>query len=227
MFHFYTNEKRQKIKIPHVIELFTRLQIGLSPLREHRFRRNFQDSLDPFCNCGWHIETTIHFFLHYSNYSNKRKTLFHKISNTKRSLLNQSDVTIVEALFFGSNSLNNKENALIIESIIEYIITTERFIAPFLWVYLSRSPLFLRSLIHSGSPYFIFLSCLVVQNILYIYIYIFIFHVRLNVYRQGYVVCICLSWYFSFLYCVYYIHRKKSFLTFSGRIEMERWTKMG
>ena len=52
MFHFYTNEKRQKIKIPHVIELFTRLQIGLSHLREHRFRRNFQDSLDPFCNCG-------------------------------------------------------------------------------------------------------------------------------------------------------------------------------
>ena len=49
---------------PHGIKLLTRLRVGLSHLREHKFRRNFQDSLDPFCNWGRHIETTIHFFLH-------------------------------------------------------------------------------------------------------------------------------------------------------------------
>ena len=31
-------------------------------LREHKFRHNFQDTLDQFCNCGRYIETTIHFF---------------------------------------------------------------------------------------------------------------------------------------------------------------------
>ena len=54
----------------HGIEPLTRLRVGLSHLRENKFRNNFQDSLDPFCNCGRLIETTIHFFLHRSNYSN-------------------------------------------------------------------------------------------------------------------------------------------------------------
>ena len=93
---------------PHGIKLLTRLRVGLSHLREHKFRHNFQDSLDPFCNCGRHIETTIHFFLH-SNYSNQRKTLFEKISNIKCSLLNQNDSVIAETLLFGLNGLNDKE----------------------------------------------------------------------------------------------------------------------
>ena len=59
---------------PHGNKLLTRLRVGLSHLHEHKFRHNFQDSLDPFCNCSQHIETTIHFFLHWSNYSNQRKT---------------------------------------------------------------------------------------------------------------------------------------------------------
>ena len=117
---------------PHGIKLLTRLRVGLSHLREHKFRHNFQDSLDPFCNCGRHIETTIHFFLHCSNYSNQRKTLFEKIINMKRSLLSQNDSITVETLLFGSNGLNDEENAWIIESTIEYIITTERFVTPLL-----------------------------------------------------------------------------------------------
>ena len=117
---------------PHGIKLITRLRAGLSYLREHRFRHNFQDSLNPFCNCGQHIETTIHLFLRCPYYSNQRKILFQKISNTKRSLLNQNDSIIVETLLFGSTGLNDEENACIIESTIEYIITTERFITPLL-----------------------------------------------------------------------------------------------
>ena len=52
---------------PYGIKLLTRLRVGLSHLREHKFRHIFQDSLDPFFHCGPHIETTIHFFLHRSN----------------------------------------------------------------------------------------------------------------------------------------------------------------
>ena len=146
----------------HGIKLLTRLRVGLSHLRERKFRDNFQDSLDPFCNWGRRIETTIHFFLHSSNYSNQRKTLFEKNSNIKRSLLNQNDSIIVETLLFGSNSLNDEENACIIKSTIKYIITTERFIKPLLWIHLSKSPLLLKSLNDSGSLYVILFSCLVV-----------------------------------------------------------------
>ena len=85
---------------PHGIKLLTRLRVGLSHLREHKFRHNFQDSLDPFFNCSGHIETTIQFFLNYSNYSNQRKALFEKISKMKRSLLNQNGSIIIETLLF-------------------------------------------------------------------------------------------------------------------------------
>ena len=148
---------------PHGIKLITRLRVGLSHLREHKFRLNFQESLDPFCNCGWHVETTTHLFLHCSNYPNQKTTLFEKIINTKRSLLNQNDSIIVETLLFGSNGLNDEENAWIIGSTIEYFITTERFITLLLWIHLSKSPLLLKSLIDSRSPYAILFCCLVVK----------------------------------------------------------------
>ena len=103
----------------------------LSHLHEHKSRHNYQDSLDQFCYCSQHIKTTIHFFLQCSTYSNQ-KPLFEKISNITHSLLNQNDSIIVETLFFGSDSINDEENAWIIESTIKYIRTTERFITPFL-----------------------------------------------------------------------------------------------
>ena len=72
---------------PHGAKLLTRLRVGLSHLREDNFRHNFQDSIDQFCNSSRHIETTLHFFLHHSNYSNQKKTLFDKISNLNHSLM--------------------------------------------------------------------------------------------------------------------------------------------
>ena len=35
----------------HETKLLTRFPVGLSHLREYKFRHNFQDSLDPFYNC--------------------------------------------------------------------------------------------------------------------------------------------------------------------------------
>ena len=65
----------------HGIKLLTRLRNGLSHFGEHKFRYNFQDSLDPFCICRLYIETTIHFFLRCLNDSNQRKTPSEKITN--------------------------------------------------------------------------------------------------------------------------------------------------
>ena len=135
------------------------------------------------------METTIDFFLNCSNDSKQRKTLFSKTSNIKRSLLNKNYSIIVKTLLFGSNGLNEEENTLVIKSRIEYIITTERFIARLLWIHLSRSPLLLKSLIDSGSPYVIFFSCLVVQNSytdISIYIYICIY-ISISIYLYLYI----------------------------------------
>ena len=75
----------------HGIKLLTILRVGLSLLCKHRFSHSFQESLEPIFYGGRHIETTIHFFLHCSNYLNQGKSLFYEISNIKCSLLNQSD----------------------------------------------------------------------------------------------------------------------------------------
>ena len=45
------------------IKLLTRLRLGLSHLREHKFRHNFEDTLNPLCSCSIEAETTLHFFL--------------------------------------------------------------------------------------------------------------------------------------------------------------------
>ena len=39
------------------IKYLTRLRLGLSHLREHKFKRSFQDTLNPFCSCGLHANT--------------------------------------------------------------------------------------------------------------------------------------------------------------------------
>ena len=43
-----------------LIKLINRLRLGFSHLREHKFRHNFQDTLNPICSCGENIDTTTH-----------------------------------------------------------------------------------------------------------------------------------------------------------------------
>ena len=42
------------------IKLITRLRLRLRILREHKFRHNFQNNLNPICRSGDDIKTTIH-----------------------------------------------------------------------------------------------------------------------------------------------------------------------
>ena len=54
------------------VVFLTRLRVGFSHLCEHKFRHNFSDTVDPFCNCRTNsIETTEHFLMHCSDYSNE------------------------------------------------------------------------------------------------------------------------------------------------------------
>ena len=44
------------------IKLLTRLRVGLSHLREHKFRDNFQDTINPLFSRSLEVEYTSHFF---------------------------------------------------------------------------------------------------------------------------------------------------------------------
>ena len=49
---------------PKRIKRITRLCLGFSHMREHKFKHNFQESLNPLCYCGHGIESTKHFSLY-------------------------------------------------------------------------------------------------------------------------------------------------------------------
>ena len=66
-----------KIHHPKGLKLLTRLRLGISHLCEHKFRHNFNDTIDQFCLCGTNsLEPSEHFFLHCTTYAYLHLKLF-------------------------------------------------------------------------------------------------------------------------------------------------------
>ena len=112
---------------PKGIRLLTRLRLGLNHLREHKFKRSFQDCLNPLCFFGSEIETSTHYLLHCPTYTNERMTLLNKIKSINFTILEFCDAVVTKTLLFGDNTRSNSCNTLILNSIIDYIISTKRF----------------------------------------------------------------------------------------------------
>ena len=106
------------------------IRLGLSHLREHKFKHNFQDCLNPLCSCGNDIETSSDLLLHCPTYSNKRMTLLNKIKNINYGILGLSDTIITKTLLFGDSCLIDSTNTLILNLTIDYPIATKRFDDP-------------------------------------------------------------------------------------------------
>ena len=80
---------------PYGIKLLTRLRLGLSHLRDHKFRHCFQDTLNPLCDCGNDTETTTHFFLHCPSFHTPRQTLLNNIRNISEQILSHGDDKLI------------------------------------------------------------------------------------------------------------------------------------
>ena len=98
------------------IKYLTRLKLGFSHLKEHKFKHNFQDSVDPLCSCGNGIESTKHFFLHRANFNTQRKTLFDKISELNIDVLTRNDDYITETLLLGQQHFDDPTNKILLEA---------------------------------------------------------------------------------------------------------------
>ena len=107
---------------PKGIKFITRLRLGLSHLREHKFKHSFQDSLNPFCSCGLDIESTAHFLLHCPTYINKRRTLLSTIENIDNNLLDLCEPVLIKTVLFGSNSFDTNANTNVHNAAIEYVL---------------------------------------------------------------------------------------------------------
>ena len=115
---------------PKGLKLITKLRLGLSHLRFHKFKHSFQDTLNHICNCGT-VETTVHYLLHYPNFSNERLILFNKLQSTDENVLSKADSNISKVLLCGDHSFNDVKRTSILTTSIEHIISsTKRFDAP-------------------------------------------------------------------------------------------------
>ena len=81
---------------PITIKFFTRLRLELNRFREHKFKLIFQDTLNPHWSYGKEVETTSHFLILSSNYSNKRSTLLSKIRNINPNILENTSSQITK-----------------------------------------------------------------------------------------------------------------------------------
>ena len=112
---------------PKGIKLLTKLRLGLSHLRERKFKHSFQDCLNPLCVGGNEVETSTHYLLYCPTYTNERMALLNKIKSINCSILESSDAAVTKILLSGDNTLSNSSNTLILNSTIEYIKSTQRF----------------------------------------------------------------------------------------------------
>ena len=112
---------------PRGICLITRLRLGLSHLREHKFKHGFQDMLNPLCSCGNDVESTEHFLLHCPQFVNERRTLLSILGNFNYSLLENTSKVLTQTLLFENTSLSLSDNSQVLSSTIDFILSTKRF----------------------------------------------------------------------------------------------------
>ena len=115
---------------PKGIKLLTRLRLGLGHLWEHKFKHGFLDSLNPICSSDQKIETSTHFLLHCSNFSNERLTFLNIIRKIDSNTLSKNDLKVTETLLYGDSSYDDTNNTLIMNATMEFLFASKRFDVP-------------------------------------------------------------------------------------------------
>ena len=111
---------------PKAIKYLSRIRLSLNYLREHKFKHSFQDTLIPICACRSDIETPCHYLIPYPIFV-ERNTLLNNIRQIAPSILNLNHSQITHVLLYGDSSLKNETNTEILNSTMNYILSTNRF----------------------------------------------------------------------------------------------------
>ena len=109
------------------IKPLTRYRIGLRNLNEHKFKHGFNDTINPICICGGDIKSINHFFLHCPEYCEARQNLFDNIESIDKMLLSPNEPSLTHLLLFDNLKSNSSVNAFILNSAVEFILSSGRF----------------------------------------------------------------------------------------------------
>ena len=92
---------------PQESKLLNRLRLGFSHLREHNFRHNFADTVNPLCSCALDTESTDHFFLRYQNYLSFCTALMNKLSGINSEIISLRPSALLEVIIYGDKMLSD------------------------------------------------------------------------------------------------------------------------
>ena len=109
------------------IKFLTILRLGLSRLREQKFNRNFQDTINPLCPCSLKSESTTHFFLHSQNLTDLRKCLMIELIKIGSCILTLDEKYLAKLLLYGDDRYDCKPNKSIILASINFIHSGKSF----------------------------------------------------------------------------------------------------
>ena len=112
------------------VKLITRLRLGFSHLREHIFKHNFQDTLNPLCSCSIKVESTSHYFLRFHFFDVLRATLMNDLRNINSDLPTLWDKNLTNILIYVNKIYDDKINQIILMHVIRYIKDSQRFDKP-------------------------------------------------------------------------------------------------
>ena len=90
----------------------------------------FNDTISFICIWGGDIESINHLFLHCPEYSEARPALFDNIQSIDKMLLSQNESSLTRLLFYGDPKRNSSVYAFILNSAIEFIVSSGRFNGP-------------------------------------------------------------------------------------------------
>ena len=96
------------------IKLVTKLRVGLSHLREHKSRHNFQDTINPLCSSSLEIESPSHFFLRWQNFITPRTNLMNELRKLDSKILNLDEISLTKLLLYWDSKYENNVNKRII-----------------------------------------------------------------------------------------------------------------
>ena len=108
------------------LKLVTRLCLGLSHLREHKFKQSSQDSINPLSSCSLNIKSTIHYFLYFPPYTNERYTFLSTISEIDNELLDSNQSTLIQHLLFGNPCRDTDTNTKILNATVNHVFSAKR-----------------------------------------------------------------------------------------------------
>ena len=148
---------------PKGIKLVTRLRLGLSHLREHKFKHSFQDTLNPYCSWGFAAETTSHYFLHCPLFYAERSALLNSIYEIDSTIFKKSDSVVTRVLLYDSESFKNEVKLLILNAANDFFCLQTDLMNHFIFCGFTGVFLFIHSYMATTLQFLKFsFSCLVI-----------------------------------------------------------------